>query len=128
MNGLVDALRLIASSPCSAFARTDCRGNPTLSRNAKFSADRWCDSCVARDALERDAQSSSAKLVLRKNYQQAMEANFANQREAFELLGLIDAEFRTDPMSVQCFDLRTVSRVLVCVAARKKFEQEYPSL
>jgi hypothetical protein len=37
--------------------------------------------------------------------------------EAFELLKLIDAEFRTDPMSVQCFDLRTVERVRKCIEA-----------
>jgi hypothetical protein len=31
--------------------------------------------------------------------------------EMYRLLELIDAEFRTDPMSVQCFDLRIVKRV-----------------
>jgi len=31
--------------------------------------------------------------------------------EAFTLLDIISAEFRSDPMSVQCFDLRIVSRV-----------------
>lgn len=35
--------------------------------------------------------------------------------EAYELLKLIDAEFRTDPMSVQCFDLRVVQRVRECI-------------
>jgi hypothetical protein len=39
-----------------------------------------------------------------------------NSREALALLGLIDAEFRTDPMSVQCFDLSIVQRVRACVA------------
>lgn len=31
--------------------------------------------------------------------------------EAMRLLDLIDAEWRSDPMSVQCFDLRIVKRV-----------------
>lgn len=31
--------------------------------------------------------------------------------EALKLLDLIDAEFQSDPMSVQCFDLRIVKRV-----------------
>jgi len=31
--------------------------------------------------------------------------------EAFALLDLVSAEFRSDPTSVQCFDLRIVERV-----------------
>lgn len=31
-------------------------------------------------------------------------------KEAFTLLDIISAEFRSDPMSVQCFDLRIVKR------------------
>jgi hypothetical protein len=41
-----------------------------------------------------------------------------NAREAFALLALINAEFTTDPMSVQCFDLSIVERVRVCVGKR----------
>lgn len=33
-----------------------------------------------------------------------------NDLEAFRLLDLIDAEFRTDPQSTACFDLRIVAR------------------
>lgn len=47
-----------------------------------------------------------------------------NEREAFALLALIDAEFRSDPMSVQCFDLRIVERVRNCVEARRQSERE----
>ncbi len=36
--------------------------------------------------------------------------------EAIELLGLVDAEFRSDPTSVQCFDLRIVERIRKLVA------------
>lgn len=46
-----------------------------------------------------------------------------NDHEAFRLLDLIDAEFRSDPTSVQCFDLRVVRRVKDCVERRKKAEQ-----
>ena len=38
--------------------------------------------------------------------------------EAKTLLDLINAEFQSDPMSVQCFDLRLVKRV-------KKFVEDY---
>ena len=48
-----------------------------------------------------------------------MHRRFDAQREAEELLGLIDAEFRSDPMSVQCFDLRIVERVRKCVQTLK---------
>lgn len=54
------------------------------------------------------------------------EANFRNIDEAFALLALIDAEFRSDPMSVQCFDLRIVERVRQCVEARAMYEKENP--
>lgn len=57
--------------------------------------------------------------------QELREANFRNADEAFLLLQLIDSEFRSDPMSVQCFDLQLVERVRQCVATRAKYEKEY---
>ena len=55
-----------------------------------------------------------------------MEDNFDNQREAFQLLKLINAEFQSDPQSVQCFDLRIVERVKLCVAKREQFVRDNP--
>ena len=52
-----------------------------------------------------------------------IEANFDNTSEAWALLKLIDAEFRSDAMSVQCFDLRVVQRVRECIAKREQFER-----
>ena len=46
-----------------------------------------------------------------------------NDLEAFRLLDLIDAEFQSDPTSVQCFDLRIVQRVKECVERRKNAER-----
>lgn len=46
--------------------------------------------------------------------------------EAWQLLKLIDAEFRTDPMSVQCFDLRTVEKVRKCIEAGERVNAELP--
>jgi len=43
--------------------------------------------------------------------QRRIEDNFRNTDEAFALLALIDAEFRSDPQSIQCFDSRIVERV-----------------
>jgi hypothetical protein len=42
-----------------------------------------------------------------------------NDREAHLLLDLICAEFTSDPLSVQCFDLQIVERVKICVAAHR---------
>lgn len=61
-------------------------------------------------------------------YERSVEESFNNDREAHALLDLINAEFQSDPMSVQCFDLRIVERVKQCVAKRKKFEGEHPWL
>ena len=55
-----------------------------------------------------------------------IEDNFRNTSEAFKLLDLIDAEFRTDPSSVQCFDLRIVQRVRECVEKRRQFVERNP--
>lgn len=49
-----------------------------------------------------------------------IEDGFRNDREAHDLLAIIDAEFRSDPLSVQCFDLRIVDRVRRCVALQKQ--------
>jgi hypothetical protein len=46
-----------------------------------------------------------------------------NDHEAFRLLDLINAEFQSDPQSVQCFDLRIVQRVKECVEKRKAAER-----
>jgi hypothetical protein len=58
--------------------------------------------------------------------QKAIEKDFDNTREAFALLDLIDAEFRSDPTSTACFDARIVERVRWCVANRRDFEKRFP--
>jgi hypothetical protein len=50
-----------------------------------------------------------------------MEDSFRNNEEAHTLLDLIDSEFRSDPMSTQCFDSRIVERVRYCVVSHKAF-------
>jgi hypothetical protein len=52
-------------------------------------------------------------------YQAQLKRRFEALAEAEELLGLINAEFVSDPRSVQCFDLRIVERVRVCVQELK---------
>lgn len=46
--------------------------------------------------------------------------------EAYQLLKLIDAEFRSDPMSVQCFDLRVVRRVRDLIDAGERLNAKLP--
>ena len=47
-----------------------------------------------------------------------------NDTEAWRLLDLIDAEFRSDPQSVVCFDARIVERVKQCIEQRKLAERK----
>lgn len=44
--------------------------------------------------------------------QKEVEELWQLRREAVELLGVIVAEWKSDPHSVQCFDLRTVERAI----------------
>lgn len=44
------------------------------------------------------------------------------EREVYEVLDLIVAEFESDPMSVQCFDLRTVDRAKMAVEWFRKLK------
>lgn len=49
-----------------------------------------------------------------------MEERFKLERRAVELLDIIAAEFSSDPMSVQCFDLRIVQEAIAVSARLKK--------
>jgi uncharacterized coiled-coil protein SlyX len=51
-----------------------------------------------------------------------LEERFALQREAIELLALVVDEWRSDPMSAQCFDLRIVRRAQAVVARLKELQ------
>lgn len=62
----------------------------------------------------RDQPRFSAKAT------REIEKSFDNDREAHRLLDLINAEFRSDPMSVQCFDARVVEQVRACVELRTR--------
>jgi hypothetical protein len=67
---------------------------------------------------------SSARLT--ESAQRIISDSFRNDEEAHTLLDLINAEFQSDPMSVQCFDLRIVARVKECVARRKAYLKAQP--
>ena len=54
--------------------------------------------------------------------QAEMEEMFALRDEAIKLLGVVVGEWNSDPMSVQCFDLRTVERAQQVVERLKHFE------
>lgn len=57
------------------------------------------------------------------DHRQRIAERKANNTEAHALLAIIDAEFTSDPHSVQCFDLRIVERVRRCVELRKQQER-----
>ena len=48
---------------------------------------------------------------------------YENEKAAMKVLALIVAEFESDPMSVQCFDLRVVAQAKEIVANRRRYEQ-----
>lgn len=52
----------------------------------------------------------------------APDPTFENEREAMIVLDLIVSEFESDPMSVQCFDLRIVERAKEIIAQRRRYE------
>lgn len=49
--------------------------------------------------------------VLTPAAEKRMEERFKLQHEAQHLLSVVAAEFQSDPVSVQCFDLRIVERI-----------------
>ena len=51
-----------------------------------------------------------------------MEEVFNLRRRAVELLDIIVAEFESDPMSVQCFDLRIVEESKIVIKRLKKLK------
>ncbi len=55
-----------------------------------------------------------------------IEECFDLDREAWRLLRLVVAEWRSDPMSVQCFDLRIVERANKAVERRKQLDKGAP--
>ena len=63
------------------------------------------------------------EIGLTRKYERQMEDSFRNNMEAHDLLALIDAEFRSDLLSTQCFDARIVERVRCCVALRKRHQE-----
>jgi len=67
------------------------------------------------DSLGKQEAKTMYSLRLSKKGEAAMNKKFINNGEAHKLLDLINAEFQSDPMSVQCFDLRIVERVKKCV-------------
>ena len=60
--------------------------------------------------------------------QRQIEESFRNDKEAHRLLELVNAEFQSDPMSVQCFDLRIVEEVRQCVELRKMLVRNNPMI
>jgi len=51
-----------------------------------------------------------------------MEKKFARDRRIWDLIDLIVAEWDSDPMSVQCFDLRIVQEIKQLLSEHKKEE------
>lgn len=48
---------------------------------------------------------------------------YENDKEAMRVLDLIVAEFNSDPMSVQCFDLRVVERSKEVIRNQREWEK-----
>jgi hypothetical protein len=54
--------------------------------------------------------------------QRGMERKFDIERRAIELLTVIAAEFKSDPMSVQCFDARIVKEAIELMDEYPKYK------
>lgn len=81
---------------------------------------------LSYDQSHRREMPGKMRTRFDKKTQEAGEQSFDNNREAHILLDLIDAEFRSDPSSTQCFDLRIVERVRKCVEDRKRIRNNLP--
>lgn len=55
--------------------------------------------------------------------EQEIERGFDLKRRGMELLGLVVAEWKSDPMSVQCFDLRIVAEATRVVDEYEKLSE-----
>jgi len=47
------ALRLLAGKKCETYTVGECRNDKNRTKTAKYTAFRWCNACIARDALEK---------------------------------------------------------------------------
>lgn len=56
-------------------------------------------------------------------YAPAPDPVYELERRAIKVLNLIVAEFTSDPMSVQCFDLRTVAEAKEIIASFRQMER-----
>ena len=81
-------------------------------------------SCMRAQAKSKDESEMRAELTPKA--QADIEESFRNDKEAHNLLAVINAEFISDPMSVQCFDLRIVERVKRCVETREELAHRHP--
>ena len=59
---------------------------------------------------------------LTRKAERELEELFKLKHEAVKILGLVVAEWSTDPQSVRCFDLRTVQRAKEVVARIKQLD------
>lgn len=48
---LVEALKLIAGDRCENYTSGSCIGDRGRTKDAPYTAERWCDACIAADAL-----------------------------------------------------------------------------
>lgn len=49
---LSKALQIIRGKGCKRFISGNCFRDPQLSRTSRYTANRWCVSCIAAEALE----------------------------------------------------------------------------
>lgn len=49
------ALRLIAGKKCENLTVGECRNDKGRTKTAKYTAFRWCNACIAREALEKSS-------------------------------------------------------------------------
>lgn len=63
---------------------------------------------------------------LSRRAEREMEEVWKLRRDAVRLLGVITSEFKSDPMSVQCFDLRTVQEAIAVVDRLSILEARNP--
>lgn len=70
--------------------------------------------------------NAQARPALTPKVQQEMEEIWALRRDAVRILGVVAAEWKTDPHSVRCFDDRLVARGIEISARLEALELQCP--
>lgn len=98
-------------------------GMPALTGETTFEqTEVQCPGCLSVLRGKRDMRDTPR---LTGKAQKEMEAAWKCERRGMEILAIVVAEWQSDPLSVQCFDLRIVEEAKSLIAQYNKVKCPY---